>query len=68
MDEPSTPSSLPAVPAASPVPAPVWAVVALLVSGIALMVMDTADVLFFFGLGLTAAGLYLLIRRTIGSP
>lgn len=50
-----------------PSPASWWAVVALLVSGIALIVIETADLLFFFGLALTLVGLYLAVRRAIAS-
>ena len=43
--------------------APLWATIALVLSGVFLMVVDTPDLLFFLGLAFFLLGLYLLLRE-----
>ena len=53
----------PPTPTPSPRLPPLWAAIALIVSGLVVMVVDTADLLFFVGLALLAVGLYALVGR-----
>jgi membrane-bound ClpP family serine protease len=51
-----------------PNPIPLWAGLSLVVSGLVLIVVETPNLLFFFGVGLLVLGVYALVKRRSAAP